>query len=92
MKQKSNRQKNIERFSHTVDYYSKYRPTYPKSLIDFLINKQVITKNSIIADIGSGTGIFTRCLLETGATVFAVEPNQAMRIAGENYLKRLEKF
>ena len=36
-----------------------------------------------VADIGSGTGIFSRLLIEAGATVFAVEPNAAMRAAAE---------
>lgn len=35
----------------------------------------------VIADIGSGTGIFTRMLLENGNRVFAVEPNSEMRLA-----------
>ena len=36
-----------------------------------------------MADVGSGTGISARRLLATGATVFAVEPNVAMRAAAE---------
>ena len=36
-----------------------------------------------MADIGSGTGIFSRLLLETGATVFGVEPNAPMRCTAE---------
>jgi ubiquinone/menaquinone biosynthesis C-methylase UbiE len=35
-----------------------------------------------IAEIASGTGIFTRLLLENGNRVFAIEPNAAMRAAG----------
>ncbi len=39
-----------------------------------------------VADLGSGTGIFTRALLEAGALVHAVEPNQAMRAVAEQEL------
>jgi len=39
---------------------------------------------SVIADIGSGTGILTKLLLEKKLTVFAIEPNDDMRgIAGD---------
>jgi hypothetical protein len=36
----------------------------------------------IVADIASGTGMFTRLLLENGNSVFAVEPNTEMREMG----------
>ena len=34
-----------------------------------------------IADVASGTGIFTRLLLDSGNRVFAIEPNAEMRAA-----------
>src|SRR5262249_53757949 len=40
----------------------------------------------VAADIGSGTGIFTRGLLERGFSVQAVEPNADMRRAAEEAL------
>lgn len=46
----------------------------------------------IIADIASGTGIFTRMLLENGNRVFAVEPNAEMREAGNRYLSDCVNF
>lgn len=85
--------KNTERFTHAVvEHYTKSRPSYPKELINYLMEKGVINNNSIIADIGSGTGLFTQLLLETGATVFAVEPSQAMRTAAEHDLKKYPHF
>jgi SAM-dependent methyltransferase len=39
-----------------------------------------------VADLGSGTGILSRLLLESGARVFGVEPNAAMRAAAEGAL------
>lgn len=41
----------------------------------------------VIADVASGTGLFTRLLLENGNRVFAVEPNAEMRDAGERMLE-----
>lgn len=45
-----------------------------------------------MADIGSGTGIFTRKLLEAGFDVSAVEPNEAMRVAAEEDLRDYPGF
>lgn len=74
---------NTERFSNRVDTYVKYRPSYPEAAIDYLYDTVGLNENSIIADIGAGTGIFSRLLLARGSKVIAVEPNQAMREAAE---------
>ncbi|WP_308636868.1 class I SAM-dependent methyltransferase [Paenibacillus silvisoli] len=75
-----------ERFSDRVDQYVRYRPSYPSDAIDYLFAEAGLTPSSIIADIGSGTGIFTRLLLERGSAVRAVEPNTEMRLAAEEQL------
>ena len=69
------------RFSNRVDTYVKYRPSYPRELIDYLYGEVGFHADSEIADIGAGTGIFTKLLLERGARVNAVEPNSGMRDA-----------
>jgi len=74
------------RFSDRVENYIRYRPTYPKVLISELKKEQLISEDSVIADIGSGTGIFTKLLLKAGCTVYAVEPNDEMREAAEKIL------
>jgi ubiquinone/menaquinone biosynthesis C-methylase UbiE len=51
-----------------------------------------MNKTSIVADIGSGTGIFTRQLLERGLHVIAVEPNDDMRTKAEQALNQCEQF
>jgi SAM-dependent methyltransferase len=73
----------LHRFSDRVDDYVRYRPGYPVELIQFLGAKAGLSGSSVVADIGAGTGIFTRLLLATGAKVLAVEPNDAMRRAAE---------
>jgi phospholipid N-methyltransferase len=57
------------RFSDRVENYVKYRPSYPKAAVDFLYGELGFNANSTIADIGSGTGIFTQLLLEHGSNV-----------------------
>lgn len=71
------------RFSNRVDNYVKYRPGYPAEAIDYLYASLGFASGSRIADIGSGTGIFTRLLLERGSFVTALEPNADMRAAAE---------
>ncbi|MCR2802673.1 class I SAM-dependent methyltransferase [Paenibacillus soyae] len=70
-----------ERFTDRVDNYVKYRPTYPADAIDFLYERVGFAKDSVIADVGAGTGIFSKLLLERGSRVIALEPNEAMREA-----------
>ncbi len=75
-----------KRFTDLVENYVKYRPGYPDEVIDFLQSECQLSKNSVIADIGSGTGIFTNMLLQKGYKVYAVEPNQAMQQAAKQWL------
>lgn len=81
-----------ERFSNRVENYRLYRPGYPPEIIEFLRGELGLNQNSTVADVGSGTGIFTRLLLETGCAVFGVEPNPEMRAAGADYLVEFDKF
>lgn len=70
-----------QRFSDRVEAYQKYRPSYPAALIDTLLAETQLPPEAHIADLGAGTGIFTKLLLERGLTVTAVEPNAPMREA-----------
>lgn len=73
---------NEEKFTGKADVYEKFRPGYPDALIDYLYDKAKCDK---VADIGAGTGKFTRCLLRKPWSVTAVEPNDDMR----GFLSRL---
>ncbi|OAI48833.1 hypothetical protein AYO45_00735 [Gammaproteobacteria bacterium SCGC AG-212-F23] len=82
----------VERFSQTVNDYAKYRPSYPQEVLQVLIAKCGLTKDKIVADVGSGTGLLSKLLLEYGSAVYGVEPNQFMREAAEVYLKSYPNF
>lgn len=71
------------RFSDRVDDYERYRPGYPVALRDWLALRAGLRPGAPVADIGAGTGLFTRELLEAGLQVTAVEPNAAMRAVAE---------
>src|ERR1700736_1757727 len=82
----------IQRFSSRVENYVRYRPGYPPTVLELLRSECGLTPGSVIADIASGTGIFTRMLLENGNRVFGVEPNPEMRRAGEDLLAAYPHF
>ena len=83
---------NEEKFTGKADLYKKFRPSYPKDLLDYLYSQIGFTQNSVIADIGAGTGILTQLLLERGSKVYAVEPNEDMREISKNDLSKYENF
>ncbi len=81
-----------ERFTSRVSDYARFRPGYPNELIDALCEQCELASGTSVAELGSGTGIFTRLLLDRGVRVFAVEPNDAMRAAAESTLAAANGF
>lgn len=72
---------NTQRFSNRVDDYRKYRPDYPAAVVEHLRDAGYLFDGATVADVGAGTGIFTRRLLEAGMHTIAVEPNEPMAAA-----------
>lgn len=74
------------RFSERVPYYHQYRPRYPAAVLEWMSNTIGLTPDSVIADVGAGTGILSELFLKHGNRVYAVEPNPDMReTAVQNY-------
>jgi SAM-dependent methyltransferase len=80
------------RFSDRVENYVRYRPGYPRDVLRALENDCGLAPDHVIADVASGTGIWTLMLLENGNRVFGIEPNAEMRRAGERLLAEFPKF
>lgn len=80
------------RFTTRVETYIRYRPGYPAEVLELLESECGLTSAAVIADVGSGTGIFSELLLKNGNTVFGVEPNEAMRGAGAQLLQSYPNF
>jgi SAM-dependent methyltransferase len=80
------------RFTDRVENYIKYRPSYPVEVIEYLKSEGILKSDSVIADIGSGTGISAELFLKNGNTVYGVEPNDAMREAAEKLLSGYPNF
>ena len=78
---------NADRFTNRVSLYVKYRPSYPSVYLDYLVNEVGFNCESVIADVGAGTGILSKLLAPRVNTVYAVEPNSQMRMAAAEYCK-----
>jgi len=81
-----------QRFSSRVENYVRYRPGYPAGVLELLRTECGLSPESVVADIGSGTGKLTELLLESGCRVLGVEPNTEMRQAAERALGDNSRF
>ncbi len=79
--------KTTEKFTGKSDDYVKYRPTYPQAALEAISERCPLVPGAMIADVGAGTGIFSKLLLERGCTVISIEPNDDMRSAADQYLQ-----
>ena len=79
---------NTDRFTGKARAYAQGRPDYPASVVG-LLTQESRRENPRLADIGSGTGILSRAMLERGWTVYGVEPNDDMRREAERRLSSL---
>ena len=86
------RRDSTERFSTRVEHYVRYRPGYPEQILALLERQCALTPDSVVADVGSGTGILSELFLKNGNPVYAVEPNREMRQAGERLLAAYPDF
>jgi ubiquinone/menaquinone biosynthesis C-methylase UbiE len=80
--------KSIERFQGYADRYADFRPAYPEPLLRALACSilEEPPAGGVVADIGSGTGIFSRqlrALLPAGTAVVGIEPASDMRRKAE---------
>ena len=77
-------------FSQLAINYATTRPGYNSSIFQYFLPK-VNLGSYVFADVGAGTGIFTRQVRDFGLTnVIAVEPNLEMRMQGINHVENKE--
>lgn len=73
-------------FSGLASTYTVGRPAYAAEFIHSLYTNFGFSPQSVIADVGAGTGKFTKQLLDRGSTVYCIEPNDDMREAAAREL------
>lgn len=83
---------NMKKFDGRAQSYTAGRPSYAEELLDRIYTDCGFSAASVIADVGSGTGKFSRQLLDRGSEVFCVEPNDDMRAAAEAELSGYPRF
>lgn len=84
--------KTSSRFDNRVENYVRYRPHYPTEILNLFRDEMNLQTSSVVADIGSGTGISAKLFLENGNQVIGIEPNQLMRQASKVYLAEFTNF
>ena len=83
---------NTEKFTGVSPIYDKYRPGYPKAILDILSADISFSRKDKVADIGSGTGKLSSLFLDNGNLVYGVEPNDKMRSEAERKFRNEKKF
>lgn len=70
-------------FDRAASYYDKYRPGYPQEIIDTLIMKTHIDSNSLLLEIGPGSGKATQLLAPYGCDLLCIDPGSQLVEAGK---------
>jgi ubiquinone/menaquinone biosynthesis C-methylase UbiE len=71
-------------FSTLADNYAKFRPKYSDIVRDTILSMTHKPLTDVkFADVGAGTGLWTRMIAEKGCQTLAIEPNDNMRTNGE---------
>jgi len=72
-------QRPIERFTGLAGLYAQCRPGYPDAALDFIIRRCGLGSQSVLVDVGCGTGIAARLFAGRGVPVIGIDPNDQMR-------------
>ncbi|MGA7050151.1 MAG: class I SAM-dependent methyltransferase, partial [Mycobacterium sp.] len=71
----TDRQERAMSFGSIAEDYNELRPQAPQNAVDWLVPPGC----EVAVDVGAGTGLFTRTLMDKAAQVIAVEPDARMR-------------
>jgi SAM-dependent methyltransferase len=79
-------------FAGKAEQYVRYRTDYPEGLIRSALAAIELRTVDVVADLGSGTGLLARWILERGNLVLGVEPDQGMRTMARHLLATYQNF
>ena len=66
--------KDSQSFDTIASLYEKFRPSYPRKLVEDIIELCRLPENGRILEIGSGTGKATRLFAQCGYWIHCIEP------------------
>jgi ubiquinone/menaquinone biosynthesis C-methylase UbiE len=73
----------VGRFDCLATLYAKHRPTYPRAALDYIVEQCRLGPDTLLVDVGCGTGISTRLFAARDIPTVGIEPNDAMRAEAE---------
>jgi ubiquinone/menaquinone biosynthesis C-methylase UbiE len=73
-------------FSSKAEKYARFRWDYAPLAVRTIFDIAHLSNESIVADIGAGTGILTKHFVGKVKLIYAIEPNLEMRRLAENQL------
>jgi SAM-dependent methyltransferase len=71
------------RFSGLANLYARHRPDYPAAALDLIVQRCGLGRDTLLVDVGCGTGISARLFAARAIPVLGVEPNDDMRVRAE---------
>jgi ubiquinone/menaquinone biosynthesis C-methylase UbiE len=66
-------------FGNLAEVYARVRPAYPEAALDRAQEALALDRDAHVVDLAAGTGRLTEALVPRFESVFAVEPDDAMR-------------
>jgi SAM-dependent methyltransferase len=67
------------RFTGLAGDYARFRPSYPNAAVEHVLARCGLGKESLLVDVGAGTGISSRLFASRGLRVIGIDPNADMR-------------
>lgn len=82
----------FDKFNGKSDFYQKARPDYSGEFIHYMFSDIITTENAVIADIGSGTGKFSKEFITRGYRTYCVEPGNDMRKTAQSLFSQYGNY
>lgn len=80
-------------FGAAAQAYQSGRPDYPREAVDWMLAPVREHDRALrVADVGAGTGKLTRTIVEAGAEVVAIDPDQGMLAALRDHVHGVPTF
>lgn len=79
--------KDSQSFDTVASLYDKFRPAYPRRLVDCIIELGRLNEGARILEVGSGTGKATRLFASRGYSIHCVEPGRNLAAVAARNLK-----